>query len=57
MSGKAEQLIAFIAGLLDTNRRLRDCVRAVRADRAGTMRRWEVEAICNRVTAEDLGHD
>lgn len=54
MSGKAEQLIAFIAGLLDTNRRLRDCVRAVRADRAGTMRRWEVEDICNRVTAEDL---
>lgn len=53
MSAK-DDLLAYIQALLASNRRMRACLNAMAADRAGKGTHRQMVDICRQVTQEDL---
>lgn len=51
---RLQELLAYIEGLLASNRRMRDCLNAMADDRAGRGTHRRMVDVCQRVTKEDL---
>lgn len=54
---RLQELLAYIDGLLASNRRMRECLNTLAREQQGRATRRTVVEVCGRVTADDLRDD